>query len=377
MTISTRKFYDTASKFTIGGSLEMSDVMPTGDDNNSDTPAADTDDKPEDKKDAEPADKKPEGKKTDQTAGVEGKDDKTDKSDTTDKPDATAKPEATTAKPAATPTDWKSEVRKQKKEDVLKELGYDEHVIKMLNYRETNHDLTPFLKATTANWDKVSDLDLAREELRAEHLHLSEEDFNSIADDLLSAKYFLESVDDREKNRGKILLKSDAAKYRAKRKEDDKNFLDNVAKPAEKAAQPSQAEIEAQAQQQRDVYAAQVAELPASKKLLSEKQIVTASGFNYKVDPQAVLKVAQDPAKLFELFQKDGKEDWEGLFATIAFAMDRNNYDKLLTDHGKTLGGKEVDDELDGADQPEKKSNPGKKETLAQALEKRGVEFTL
>jgi hypothetical protein len=377
MTISIKKFYDTASKFTIGGSLDMSEVMPIDDDNKeTDTPEDKTASGPEGDNGAEAAAKKPEADATDKDKGVDDKKaDKADKSDTTDKPEI-AKPEATTAKKQETPTDWKAEVRKQKKEDVLKELGLDEHLIKMIQYRESNHDLTPFLRAVTADWDKVNDLDLVRQELRKDYPTLTEEEFNTIADDELGNKYYLESVNDGEKTRGKIKLKADAAKVRAKLKEDDKNFLDTV-KPAEKQAGPTQEEIEAQAQQQREAYAAQVAELPAAKKLLSEKQIVTGSGFNYKVDPQAVLKIAQDPVKLFELFQKDGKEDWEGLFATIAFAMDRNNYDKLITDHGKTLGGKEVDDEIDGADQPEKKTTAGKKETLAQALERRGVEFTL
>lgn len=373
-----KKFYEADAKMKIGGDIDFNEVMQNVIDNSekSDTTEDDPEGDDPEKKTAEP-----EVKKKDDTTGKkeevsDKKDDKTEKTDTTVKADEIAKPEATTAKPEAKPTDWKSEVRKQKKEDVLKELGYDEHVIKMLNYRETNHDLTPFLKATTANWDKVSDLDLVTEELRQEHSYLSDEDFNEVADDLLDRKYNLSSTDDREKKLAGILLKSEAAKIRAKRKEEDKNFLDTVAKPEAKAEQ-SRAEYEAAIQQQKDAFANAVAELPEAKKLLSEKQIVTGSGFKYKVDSDAVLKIAKDPQSFFALFDKDGKTDWDGLFATISYALDRKNYDKLLTDHGKTLGGKEADDELDNAGEQEKKNNPGKKETLGSAFAKRGVEFTL
>lgn len=68
--------------------------------------------------------------------------------------------------PAATTYDWKKEVKKLSKADVLKELGLDEFAVGMVDYYQKEGNVTPYLEVKTVDYSKMTSEQLLEMQLK-------------------------------------------------------------------------------------------------------------------------------------------------------------------------------------------------------------------
>jgi hypothetical protein len=293
------------------------------------------------------------------------------------------KPETDTpvAEPTPKPEDWKTVLKKADRKEALKELGLDDFEIGLLDYRKQTGDLTPYLEAKSKDWDKVSDLDVMKYLLRKNYSEFPDEDFDLLTHKHILQKYLLDSpedkiYDDREKRLAGIELKTDAARERARLKDEQAKFKAPDLQPDDSAEEQRAAQ-----QKMYEDYQAAVKANPTTVKLLSEKKITIGEGdnaYNFKVDPDKLIDIAMNPNKFFDLFGESGKENWDDFYATLAFATNRKQYDKALIEFGKSQQVKEeVAEDNTNSGKPEPGKASPKKETIGQALANRGVPYVM
>lgn len=295
--------------------------------------------------------------------------------------------------------DWKELVLTNKdeaynllgvKEDELalaKEVSEDEFLKKVIAYRKEHGNVTAFLEAAGKDWDKVSDLDLWKDEFRLKHLNLPKEKFDRLANIELRKRFGAiedELADPDEKEAASLFLESEAAEIRNKRKAEQQSFLDKYQPKDTKAEQMQLAEKQ-EAERLKSVadYQASIDNLPSTKALLADKKIVIGVGkeaYNYEVNPATILDVVKNPSKLFGLLGEAGKEDYAKFKKLVAFAVDMDKYDAGLINHGRSLGTETVvEEDLSNKENPGAKtsSTQTKKESLGTAFATRGVPFVM
>lgn len=269
-------------------------------------------------------------------------------------------------KQAVEEVDWKEVVKKQDKKEVFSlfdidedslsissEIKGDDFVKKLLLYRKEHGNLAPFLEAATKDWDKVSKVDLIRHGLKKEHPNLSDEKFEILAKSRIDKKFLLgDFASDSESDMAEadVELEIESEKIRNSEKEAQKRFLDNV-KPVDRGEVEKQKSIEAEVEAAKRLsdYHKLIEVAPETISLLKEKKITVGEGkdlMNYTIEkPEELIKVIKNPMSIFDLFVKDGKDDWNLFYSTIAFALDRKRYDSAVLSHGKSLGTQQISEE--------------------------------
>lgn len=122
------------------------------------------------------------------------------------------------------------EVLKNHQPDViLKELGFDDSIVafvkgmkgvdpKMVSFlnhwQQNNGDVTPYLKALTTDYTKMSDEDVMKHQLQQDYPKASQAQLDILFETKIVNAYKLDSDDDDEKAKGKLLLSAEADKFR-------------------------------------------------------------------------------------------------------------------------------------------------------------------
>lgn len=269
------------------------------------------------------------------------------------------------AQPIPIPTpDWRELVLKQDQKEVFKvlnidesqlalskELAADEFVSKLLTYRKENGNLTPFIEAATKDWDKVSDIELLRDELKRQYPTLSNDKFEKLAKAEIDRRFLLgdDSLDE-EVELAAIRLETEGNKIRLARKEEQKKFLDSV-KPVDRTAEQQRLVNErlAAEQQEFELWRNSIESNPATVRLMSDKKIVLGEkekAFNYTVNPDTIKEKTLDTNKFYGQFwdAENGKnvfnvDKWNRV---AAYAENPSLFEQALINHGISLGTKEV-----------------------------------
>lgn len=294
------------------------------------------------------------------------------------------KPEPIPEKPVekvAEPTPPKLDevLKNADRNEALKILGLDEFDLQLINYRQEHGDLTPFLQAKTVDWDKVTDVAILRDNLKRQFPEVLDEEFELLVEKRINEKYLLndpEVHDEKAVKLAKIELKTDAANIRKQRKDEQAKFDVPVKQVVKEDTEAKQQE----AIKAYEAYVESVKNNPVTQKLLSEQKLVMGEGkdtYNYKVEPNDIIAIAENPQKFWELFGEAGKENWDDFYATVAYAKNRKGIEKALIEYGKSLAIKEDTETLENP----KKDEPGKaapaKESLGKALASRGVPYSM
>jgi hypothetical protein len=268
------------------------------------------------------------------------------------------------------------ELKKTDKWETLKKLGFDDFEIGLLKYKAETGDLAPYLEVKTVDYSKMSDEQMMKYHLRKENPDLSDTAFDQLYKEEVTDKYLLDA-----EVHG--VATAELRKYQLKKAADAlrKSSIEGQAKfkAPEKLIDDSAQKIQKANEDKIREYKEFVDSNDNTKALLKDKKLVFGTGdasFNYTVDnPQAIVETLHQPQLLFkDLVDDKGNVDVAKFNKAKAYMANMEGIEKMLIDHGKTLGTKEY---IDGLQNPSKKAgdpaiNLEPELTPAQALAKNG-----
>lgn len=218
----------------------------------------------------------------------------------------------------------------------------DDFIKKAVEYYEKYGNLTPFLEATSVDYDSVGDTDLLRMKFDKENSDLSPKARQRLFEKELE-KYNLDSYDEDDAEVGQALLKRDAAKVRASLKDEQTQFVQSI-QPSVQEPQVSKEELDAQREQSRKIVETGVSSAIKNNFIKLE---ANGEGINYQIaDKNKVIDYALDSNQFLSTFAKDGQVDWDKWTKVVAFAENPTVFIDELIKHGKSLGRKSMEAEL-------------------------------
>ena len=268
------------------------------------------------------------------------------------------------------------ELKKADKYEVLKKLGLDDFDIGLLKYKEQTGDVTPYLEAKTVDYTKFSDAEMMKRDLRVQYKSLSDESFDQLYKQEVTDKYILDAEIHgvAAAKLGLELLKHKADSIRQSAISEQAKFK-APEKQVDDSAQKQQLAYDTKIKEYKEY----VNDNPATKALLTNKKLVFGTGdaeFNYTVEnPQSLVDTAINPQAIFkDLVNKKGNMDAAKFYKVKAYATDPEKIEKMLIDHGKTLGVKEYHEGLTNSSKKDAKAaiNLETDLTPAQALARNG-----
>lgn len=286
---------------------------------------------------------------------------------------------AASDKPVAPPT--LDEVLKGKEiTDVLKAAGVDQLFIDMIQYHQATGEINGFIDQRTKSWDKVSDLDIMRHELKKEYGDLPEDKFEKVFKAEVLDRFKVEGdFYDDEKELGQIRLAKEAKKIREQLKKEQGEWKVPEVKPSAELQQ-YQADREKIKKDYED-YSRTINEDATTKKLITDKRLVLGEGksaYNYEVEPQQLVDAILDTNKLFaSCIKEDGSFDLTRAYKIANYAINLEAVEKSMISRGSDVNDEEFVEEFVN---PSKKDSPAsgkEEETLQKAFEARGVATTM
>lgn len=223
----------------------------------------------------------------------------------------------------------------------------DDFIKKAVDYYDTYGNLTPFLEATSIDYDAMSDVELLKLKFDRDNNDLSEKARARLFEREIE-KYNLDAYDEDEAEVSNALLQRDANKLRKSFKEEQNEFIQSIQPAArEESAKISQEEIDAQQQASRKIIEKGVSEVVKNNLI---KIDLGGDNLNYQVsDSSKIIDYAVDSNKFLSIFAKDGAIDWDKWTKVVAFAENPTQFMGELVKHGKSLGRKAMEAELKNA----------------------------
>lgn len=270
-------------------------------------------------------------------------------------PPVTTPPVVPPAVPTPTlPVDWRKEVKAADHKEVLKELGYNDFAIDLLEYGKKTGDYTPYLEAKTVDYTKMTPEELVRLEIKIANPGMSEKALNFKINKELSDKYFTdrtaypETSDEAEF--GSEQLRLDGEKLRTQFIEKQQSF-----KPPESKVDTEAAEKAVQLQQQREQMGNLVLNNEVTVALKTAKSIAFGEGensFNFPLP-----NIEQLVANVQSLLANSEHADLTGvdlkkLYKNLAINYDPDGFLDLYGKHMRALEFKKIQDELTNAAPP-------------------------
>lgn len=286
---------------------------------------------------------------------------------------ATTAPIAQEPKPVPT---WQEVLKAQQPETVFKELGYDEKVVGISKTLSENPkmaalfdqwinkgDLTPYLKAVTTDYSKMSSEQLMRHQLLEEYPDADEATINALYQRKVVKAYGLDSPDEDEVAEGKLLLDADAKKARETLISKQQEFL--TPKPQEPKADAAPKEtLEQIRQREIDYIVNSTQESPVVQDFIKNQKLLIGEGdeaYPYPVSkPQEIIDLLITPGALeSKLWTKqDLGNGQQKITATPlqlllgAIAHDEKGFFAKYSNHLKSLGSKAIIDPIENASVP-------------------------
>lgn len=232
----------------------------------------------------------------------------------------------------------------------------DDYIKDAVEYYNKTGNLTPYLEATSVNYEEMSDEKIMRRELEQANPSLSAKAIERLYNRDIVSKYSLDvdKYDEEEVELGKELLKADASKLREKYVDEQKKFTQPEVAETKQEDTVNQEEAMAQ-------WTQAVSQSDYTKDVLENKRILVSYGddkFSYEVEnPEDLQAMTLDNNKFFSLFKdENGQVDFDRWYRVLAFAMDPEVYDSSLISHGQELGQEKVVSDLKNPTKPTKSS---------------------
>lgn len=263
--------------------------------------------------------------------------------------------------------DWKEEIKKQDRREVLKAAGLSDFAIDFAEYYEAGNDPYKYLEAKAFDWNKVGDIDVLKQDYKAQYPTFED----SQIERLIAKKYgFIEGGDDEDNADALLLAKADAHVSRQQKIKEQQAFvIPSVDK--KQVADSTQQNIEQLIQEQQQLAAQEYQkavnfyqEHEATKNLSQSKRVGVDLGvdkpFYFSVDkPELVTKALVDGDFWRRITAVNPQEvDAAKLIPDVAkmqkivIAATNPNYEKDIFNYGKSFGLKSVIEEGQNARKP-------------------------
>lgn len=250
--------------------------------------------------------------------------------------------------------------RFEDKKALLKQLGLDDFLIGALDYYKAEGTLVPYLEAKTVDFTTMPEQQIVERKLREKYasLGLTDDKVNKLVqNDILQTYKTDESAfSETEVEIGRLRMEADAAQYRREFVERQQKFAPPARQQQEETPEPTREEVVEAAKQR-------VLAEPMVQEFMKKPVLKIGDGdlsFNYETkNVNAALGVLVDPAQMtFYTSKKDemGRvltdatgnpvPDYSFLLELAAHITDRQNYNALLMKHGKSLGTKQIAEQL-------------------------------
>lgn len=220
----------------------------------------------------------------------------------------------------------------------------DDFIKQVVDFYEKTGDLTPYLQAKLVDFEGMTDEQIMRRDLREAYPDVSDKAFEKLFKQQVVDKYKLDAdtYEEDDIELGKELLKSEAAKIRAKYQEWQKGFQAPEPEPDNSAEESARLLKE---------FEDTVRSNEATKSIMNDKRIAIKTGdgeFNYELqDPNALLDMTLDNEKFFGQFaNQDGQIDYNKWYMTSAFSQDPEGFVKAIGNYFKGLGREEITKEI-------------------------------
>lgn len=256
--------------------------------------------------------------------------------------DPAAAPE--TAQPAAPSYNWKDELKKLDRKEILKELGVNDFALEINEYISKGGNPIDYLNARAIDYNQVSDEALIKESMRKEYPTFTTSDIDkmynrrySAADDLL----------DEEKEFVELQKKADAYKIRQAKITEQQSFKI----PETSIPQADEAyEQWKQYKEQSETYVEKLnkffVEHPATKNLNESKRVAIDFGkdvpaFNFNIDrPELITQSFTDGGKIWQKITSTatGEPDVQKQQLISLFAFNPSKFMQEIFNYGQLMG---------------------------------------
>lgn len=322
------------------------------------------------------------------------------KSETPSQPKEQPKVETTPAasQPQKAPT-LQEVLRNHQPNAVLKELGYDDSVVaflsgikdidpkmvNFLNHWKNNGDLTPYFKALTTDYSKMSAENVMRHYLREEYPTASDQQIEALYKKEIVQAYNLNSPDEDEAAEGRLLLEAKAEKFRQDLANKQQQYLfPKPQEPTHTAPDP----VQVQQEKDFELYQQYISDSPLIKDMVANNSLAIGSGETaYKHplgDAKQVVDSLIDPDAYAKSFfsketRPDGSTLWvpnmEKLLFVHAALSDFEGFKKGWADHYIKIGKEAAIAPIENAKEADK-GQPSKSEappkSAAEAMARQG-----
>lgn len=215
----------------------------------------------------------------------------------------------------------------------------DDFIKNAVEFYNKTGSLTPYLEATSLNFEEMTDEKIMRHNLKSQNPTLSDRAIERLYLRDIINKYSLDAdrFDEDEVELGKELLKADADKLRKTLVDEQKNFIQPESKP----------EDNSEAEAQQTAFIESVNTNNVTRDLLENKRILVDyndQSFSYEIEnPEQLKDMALDSTKFFALFQDEkGNIDFDKWYKVASYALDPETYNQSLISHGVGLGQEKV-----------------------------------
>lgn len=215
----------------------------------------------------------------------------------------------------------------------------DDFIKDAVEFYNKTGSLTPYLEATSLNFEEMTDEKIMRHNLKSQNPTLSDRAIERLYLRDIINKYSLDAdrFDEDEVELGKELLKADANKLRDSLVDEQKNFIQPESKP----------EDNSEAEAQQTAFIESVNTNKTTRDLLENKRILVDyndQSFSYEIEnPEQLKDMALDSSKFFGLFQDEkGTIDFDKWYKVASYALDPETYNQSLISHGVGLGQEKV-----------------------------------
>lgn len=284
----------------------------------------------------------------------------------------------------AAQVDWKEEIKKKDRREVLKAAGLSDFAIDFAEYYESGNDPYKYLEAKSFDWNKVGDIDVIKQDYKAQYPTFDEAQIER----LISKKYgFIEGGDDEDNADALLMVKADAHISREARIKEQQSFkIPQLPVKEQEVQKTVEAEMQKLVAEQRQIAESEYSnvvkfyqEHQATKELSESKKLGIDVGlekpFYFKVDkPELITKALTDGDFWQRITASNPQEvdatklvpDVNKLQKLIIAAMNPN-FEKDIFNFGKSQGIKSVIEDGQNAQRPRSGIPATPKESLAEA----------
>lgn len=240
--------------------------------------------------------------------------------------------------------DWKAEIKKVDKSELLKELGFNEFALELNEHLSRGGNAIDYLNAKAIDYNQVSDEALIKEDLRKQYPTLTP----SQVELMYNRRYNVsEDAMDEDREFVEIQKKADAHKLRSAKIQEQQSFK------IPESSVPQKDEAYEQWKQYKEESEAYVEKLtkffvehPATKSLNESKRVAIDLGkdvpaFNFNIDrPELITQTFTDGGKIWQKITSTatGEPDVQKQQLISLFAFNPSKFMQEIFNYGQQMG---------------------------------------